>query len=186
MKTNAYKRTSHRGGISFMFVFMTLCLAVGILSLHFDSVYAGDTVIAKVKVTSRGLDGHSLPAPDEEGHVVGIGRREGEVDFDGKESARYECTTMVDGWRGKKGIYKGYTKFTFKDGSAIVFSWTAEGVPNKEGLPMQQGTGIIQQGTGRFEGIRGQTAFTTIQLKPTAEDPTRASVSDAVIVYTLP
>jgi hypothetical protein len=93
---------------------------------------------------------------------------------------------MLDGWIGKKAIYKGYTKYTFKAGSAICFSWTAVGGPNREGLPTQQGTGIIQKGTGRFGGIRGQAVFTATQLKPSSEDPMRTSVSDAVIVYTLP
>ncbi len=186
MRSNTQRMTSRHGGTSFKFLLMISFLVTGVATLHFEPAYAEQTVTAKVKVTHRGISGHALPAPDEKGHVLAVGQREGEVDFDGKESAKYESTSMLDGWIGKKGIYKGYTKYTFKDGSKIFFSWTAEGGRNKAGLPMQQGRGIIKRGTGRFEGIRGQAVFTANQLKPSSEDRTRASVTDAVIVYTLP
>ena len=186
MRYDIFKGTIGHGRGFLMALLMTLCLTAGFVTLDGMSVYADQTVIAKVKITHRAVSGQSLPAPDEKGHVVGIGQRMGEVDFDGRESATYESTAMVDGWIGKKGIYKGYSKYTFKDGSEIFFTWEAEGTRNKEGLPMQQGTGIIQKGTGRFEGIRGRAVFTTIQLKPQSEDPMRTSAADTVIVYTLP
>ena len=169
-----------------LFLFIILFFGTGLQIWRLAPVDADQSLIAKVKITHRAISGQSLPAPDEKGHVVGIGQRQGKVDFNGKESAKYESTAMVDGWIGKKGIYKGYSKYTFEDGSAIFFSWTAEGRRNANGLPTQQGTGSIQGGTGRFKGIQGHAVFTTTQLKPTSEDPTRTSVADSVIVYTLP
>lgn len=186
MRPNTYKEISRHGGTFFNFLSMTICLVTLIVIFHFETVYAEQTVIVKVKTTSRAISRQALPAPDEKGHVMGIGQREGEVDFDGKESAKYESTAMVDGWIGKRGIYKGYSKYTFKDGSEILFSWTGEGARNKEGLPMQHGTGIIQKGTGRFKGIQGRAVFTNTALKSPSEDPMRTSVADGVIVYTLP
>ena len=185
MKSNSHRGTLRHSSKFARFSIMTLCLAVGIGTFYCESVYAERTVTVRVKIKSWRTTGHILPAPDEEGHVMAIGQREGEVDFDGKETAKYESTTMLDGWMGKKGIYKGYTKYTFKDGSAIFFSWTAEGRRNKEGLPTQHGSGTLQKGTGRFEGIRGMAVFSAIQLKPTSEDPNRTSITEALITYTL-
>ena len=185
MKAKHHNTTSGYGGRS-LICMMIFCLAAMMVTLPFASVYADQTVTAKVKVKSWMTTGHRLPAPDEEGHAVGIGQREGEVDFNGKETGKYETTALIDGWVGKKGIYKGYSKYSFKDGSAIFFSWTAVGARTKEGLPRQQGTGIIEKGTGRFEGIKGRAVFTATQVKPTSEDPMRTAVTDAVLVYTLP
>ncbi len=186
MKRNTSKSVFDHGGSLFLVLLIVLGAAAGMTALGVEPVHAGQAVIARARITHKAVSGQVLPAPDEKGHVIGIGQREGEVDFDGKESARYESTTMVDGWIGKKGIYKGYSKYTFKDGSEIFFAWTAEGARTKEGLPSQQGTGVILKGTGRFAGIRGQAVFTTTQLKPRSEDPMRTSVADTVIVYTLP
>ena len=186
MKLNGCKWTFRHGASYVMVLLMAFGSAAAMTVVGFEPVHAGQVVIAKVKIIHKAVSGQALPAPDEKGHVIGIGQREGEVDFDGKESARYESTAMVDGWIGKKGIYKGYSKYTFKDGSEIFFSWTAEGLRTKEGLPTQQGTGVIQKGTGRFEGIRGQAVFTTTQLKPRTEDPLRTSIANTMIVYTLP
>ena len=168
-----------RGVTLLMFVLIAVCWAN-------RPAFAQQTVVAKVKVTHWGISSQMLPAPDAKDHVLAIGQREGEVDFDGKESAKYESTAMIDGWIGKKGTYKGYSKYTFKDGSEIFFFWTAEGDRNKMGLATQQGTGTILKGTGRFEGIRGHAVFSTTQLRPASEDPVRTSVADTVIIYTLP
>jgi hypothetical protein len=186
MRTNIFKRTLYRGRKSLIFILIILCYSIAMVTLHFESVYADQIVTAKVKVRSWRTSGKAFPAPDEKGHLIAVGQREGEVDFDGKEKGKYETTAVIDGWIGKKGIYKGYSKYTFKDGSAIFFSWTAEGTRNKEGLPSRQGRGIIQKGTGRFEGIRGQAIFNATQVKPTSEDPTRITVTNAILVYSLP
>lgn len=186
MRIRTPKGTIRQSDRFCLFLIMIIFLAAGAQALYLESVSADRIMTAKAKVTHKRVTGQYLPAPDEKGHVIAIGQREGQVDFNGKESAKYESTAMVDGWIGKKGIYKGYSKYTFKDGSAIFFSWIAEGRRNKAGMPVQQGTGTIQKGTGRFEGIRGQAVFTTLQIKPTSEDPLRTSVADTVIVYTLP
>jgi hypothetical protein len=139
MRRMTHNRIFRHGHTFLMVFFMTLGLTTGMAALKFSPVHAGQVVIAKLKVTHRAVSGQALPAPDEKGYVVGIGQREGEVDFDGKESARYESTAMVDGWIGKKVIYKGCSRNTFKDGSQIFFTWTAEGARNEEGFPLSRG-----------------------------------------------
>ena len=42
--------------------------------------------------------------------VMAVGQRggKGDVDFKGKESVKYECTAMVDGWIDSKAIRRFY------------------------------------------------------------------------------
>lgn len=169
-----------------VFLVSIFVLAMAVTAVDLKRACAEGMEIAKVRIVHKAISGQALPTPGEKGHVIGMGQRVGEVDFNGKESAKYESTAMVDAWVGKKGNYKGYSRYTFKDGSEIYFSWTAEGSRNKEGLPMQKGRGIIKKGTGRFKGIQGQALFTTTQQKPTSEDPNRTSVAETILVYELP
>jgi hypothetical protein len=185
MRPNTTKRICCNGRAWFLFL-ITMGFAMAIASPGLDSAYAGEVVIIQAKIKHHGISNHVLPAPDEQGHVLGIGQRVGEVDFGGKETAKYESTTMVDAWVGKRGVYRGYTKYTFKDGSEIHMSWTAESARNEANLPSQQGGGKIINGTGRFKGIEGQAVFKATQIKPTEEDSSRAAMADAVLIYTLP
>jgi len=102
------------------------------------------------------------------------------------ETAKYSTVSTFDARRGSKiGTSQGYSKFTFEDGSVILFSWTAEMTREQDGLPANHGQGIIIKGTGRFEGIVGTSAFSGKQLKPAADDPKLATVQHATITYTL-
>jgi len=169
-----------------IFLMSAFVLTMAATSMDVKRACAEGMEIVKARVVHKAVSGQALPTPGEKGHVVAMGQRVGQVDFNGKESAKYESTAMVDAWVGQKGNYKGYSRYTFKDGSEIYFSWTAEGSRNKKGLPMQQGRGVIKKGTGRFKGIQGQALFTTTQQKPTSEDPSRTSVAETILFYELP
>lgn len=139
----------------------------------------------QVEATSYSVSSQWLPVGDEAGHVIGMAQREGAAVLSG-ETATYSTVSTFDARRGSKmGTSQGYSKFTFEDGSVILFSWTAEMTREQDGLPANQGQGIIIKGTGRFEGIAGTSAFSGKQLKPAAEDPKLTTVQHATITYTL-
>lgn len=127
-----------------------------------------------------------LPVGDEPGHVIGLQQREGEGVFSNGETAVYSTVSTFDSRRAKGGTSTGYSKFTFADGSQIIFSWTSEFVREADGLQSNQGQGTIIKGTGRFEGIQGGSVFSGKQLKPVSEDPTVTLTQNATLTYTLP
>lgn len=140
----------------------------------------------QVEATSYVVSSQWLPVGDEAGHLIGMQQREGEAVFSNNETATYSTVSTFDSRRSTGGSAQGYSKFTFTDGSLILFSWTAEITRTKDGLPFNQGKGTIIKGTGRFEGIKGGSVFTGQQLKPAAEDPKLTAGQSATISYTLP
>ena len=122
-----------------------------------------------VETTSYLLSAEWLPVGDEEGHVIGLQKRDGDVVFAGGENAKYLNIYTLDFRRGKGGSATGYSKFIFEDNSSILCSWTAD-IPVRNGMFSKQGQGTIVKGTGRFENIAGTVTFTGRQVKSAAED----------------
>jgi len=140
----------------------------------------------QVEATSQAILSQWLAAGDEAGHSIGMQQRDGEAVFSSGETAKYSTVSTFDSRRNKGGTAQGYSKFTFNDGSLIIFSWVAELTRTQEGLPFNQGRGTIIKGTGRFEGIRGGSVFKGQQLKSAADDPKLTAGQSATITYTLP
>ncbi|AIF50827.1 hypothetical protein [Pelosinus sp. UFO1] len=140
----------------------------------------------QVEATSYIVSSQWLPAGDEAGHVIGMTQREGEAIFSNGETAKYSTVSTFDSRRSKGGTAQGYSKFAFDDGSLIVFSWISEIIRTQDGLPLNQGQGTIIKGTGRFEGIKGVSAFSGKQLKSVEDDTKLTSFQNATITYTLP
>jgi hypothetical protein len=111
-----------------------------------------------------------LPVGDEDGHVLGLQKREGDVVMSSGETAKYLNVLNLDFRRGKGGTATGYSKLLFDDGSTIMFSWTCDITVDK-GMFSKQGQGTIIKGTGRFAGLQGTAYFEGRQLKPPAQDP---------------
>ncbi|MEW6533356.1 MAG: hypothetical protein AB1473_21165 [Thermodesulfobacteriota bacterium] len=140
----------------------------------------------QVKVTHYAVSSQVLPAGDEEAHVIGMGKREGEAQFSNGETAKYSTVFTFDAYRGKPVPSRGYTKFEFNDGASFSLSWESKTVPDKDGLAATSGQGTIIKGVGRFNGIKGSAVYSGKELKPASEDPKRTTVTNATITYTLP
>jgi len=137
------------------------------------------------EVTNYIVSAEWLPVGDEEGHVMGIQKREGTAVFTDGESAKYSFVGTFDIPNGKEGTANGYTKLEFEDQSLIMISWTSE-LPWSNGkLPTNTGRGTIIKGTGRFKGIQGKSVFSGRQLKAAAEDPKGTAIASVMLTYTL-
>jgi hypothetical protein len=162
---------------------MTILMGVIWLCLPVTPVAAQTTQTLQVKATITSSS-QWLPVGDEDGHVIGMGKGEGEAVLSNGETAKYSNVSTFDPRRGKGGTSEGYTRFIFSDGSGIVFYWTARITVGQDGLSSSEGEGIITKGTGRFEGIEGTSVFSSkVQL---SQDSKRITVADATITYTLP
>lgn len=126
------------------------------------------------------------PVGDEDGHVIGMGKGEGEAILSNGETAKYTNVLTFDSRRGKGGTSEGYTKFTFADNSLIIFYWWSQNGVDKEGLSTSAGEGTIIKGTGRYAGIQGTSVFTSRQLKPEPGETKRITVANATLNFTLP
>lgn len=144
--------------------------------------------IMQFEVTNYIVSAEWIPVGDEDGHVMGIQKREGQAVLDSGENAEYSFVGSFDIPVGKDGKANGYTKLNFEDGSLIILSWTSD-LPYFAGegkLPSNKGQGTIIKGTGRFVGIEGTSVFSGRQLKPAAEDLKFTAVANVTITYTLP
>lgn len=139
----------------------------------------------EVEATSWIVSSQGLPVGDEAGHSIGIQKREGSAVFRDGQTAQYSTVSNFDFRRGRGGTSSGYSKFTFDDGSTLIFSWTAAITVGADGLSLNKGKGTIIQGTGKFAGIKGTSVFSGRQLKPAAEGPKGTAVQQATIQYTL-
>ncbi|BBB90951.1 MAG TPA: hypothetical protein PKA28_18465 [Methylomusa anaerophila] len=138
------------------------------------------------EVTNYIVSSEWLPVEDEDGHVLGVQKREGNAVFTNRENAKYSFVGAFDVPYGRDGIANGYTKLDFADGSVIMLAWTSA-LPWVDGqLPSNKGQGTIIKGTGRFEGIRGTSVFSGRQLKPASQDPKFTAVANVTLTYTLP
>lgn len=167
-------------------IVMTILVAIIWLCAPVMTVWAETQHSLQVEATSYIVSSQWLPAGDEAGHAIGMVKREGEGVFSNGETAKYATVSTFDSRRNTGGIAQGYSTFTFVDGSQIIFSWKAEISRTQDGLPFNQGQGIILKGTGRFEGIRGISDFSGQQLKPVADDSKLTAGQKATITYILP
>lgn len=168
-------------------VLMSVFVGIICLLSWSTQVLAATTQTVQVDATSYVVSTQWFPVGDEAGHTVGIQQREGEAVFDTGETAKYYTVSTFDSRRGQAGgTSQGYSRFTFADESVIMFSWRAEIGRTPEGLSTNQGQGTIIKGTGRFQGITGESVFSGGQLKPAAEDTKLTAGQKATITYMLP
>lgn len=173
-----------RGKKLSVWVGVFLCIAYVFSPADAGAATAPQTL--QVEATSYSVSVQWLPVGDEAGHVIGIQQREGEAVLSCGETAQYSTVSTFDARRGSKaGTSQGYSKFTFADGSLILFSWTAEITREQDGLTANYGQGTIIKGTGRFAGIAGTSVFSGKQLKPAADEPKLTTVQTATITYVL-
>lgn len=164
---------------------VVICAALSLLSSAVPAS-AKSSAILTVEASSQIVSSQWLAAGDENGHVIGLQQREGTGTFSNGETARYSTVSTFDSYRSKNGTSKGYSTFTFSDGSTIILSWTADIIRKPDGLSTNHGKGVIIKGSGRFKGIEGGSTFSGRQLKSVADDPKQTASQSATINYTLP
>jgi hypothetical protein len=152
-----------------------------IFSSYSVAVLANGAETIEVETTSYLVSSEWLPVGDEDGHMIGLQKREGEAVFPNGETARYLNIFTLDFRRGKGGTAAGYSKFTFEDDSSILCSWKTDLLVSK-GLFSKQGDGTLVKGTGRFEGVSGTATFSGKQLKPASEDPKMTAVTTYILM----
>ncbi|MBU0513612.1 MAG: hypothetical protein KJ621_02455 [Proteobacteria bacterium] len=162
-------------------------LAVTVWSaLPVADAQAAKTTTVKVKTIHQIMARQLIPASDGRGHFIGFLRRQGKAIFADGRTAKYDNTHFMDAWRGRGATFKGYTTFTFQDGSKIFLTWTSKVtlVPGKR--PISHGRGVITGGTGKYQGIKGKAVFSVGREKKPAAGGRPVSVAHAVLKYTLP
>jgi hypothetical protein len=176
------KRITDRNAVTLIAILIGVIL--GCTPFSFAAGDAAKTL--EVKVTHYSVSSQTLPAGDQEGHVLGMGKREGEAQFSNGETAKYSTVFTFDAYRGKPVPSTGYTTFAFDDGSSFSLSWKSETTADKDGLAATSGQGTIIKGVGRFNGIKGSAVYSGKELKPASEDPNRTTVTNATIICILP
>ena len=130
-----------------------------------------------------------MPVGDVEGHIFYIAETRGLAFVDGE-------VAVYVGWaKGEtiKGIgpYDGYTKYTYEDGSTIVYKGQAavRVAPDGKTSLHEDGRGEITMGTGRFEGIKGSVSYTGKRftaISPGLKETRGDMVFEGTMTYTLP
>ena len=142
----------------------------------------------KCKSSGNAVKREAIPIPDVEGHRISIIMRDGLAFFEDGEVAAYKSFGQSEVIAGKGGLSQGYNLYTFVDGSTIITSYhqLLEADPEGKLEYYTKTTGEILKGTGRFEGIKGNSSATGKQFKTEKGELTGKSTSDYTFTYTLP
>jgi len=150
-------------------------LIIAVCLLGFSWLAGAETMTCKVSAYIINME--LIPIGDVQGHAVGYNHRKGLVYFENGEVATYTYWGTLDLIKGK-GPFKGYSIFTFADGSLIVKRMQGTLEPGPKLLPISvKGTGEFISGTGRFQGIKGDFKITGKVLTPfSKEKETRSDI----------
>ncbi len=166
--------------------FMVLAAAL-FLGLMAAPVVCAAPVTVQVKVVMTGPKPDLLPAGDDTNHTVGMATRTGQAVFSDGRKAKYSNVYLMDLFKGQFAKIWGYTKMAFPDGSWLFFKWDASFAGrDKANNPTFAGSGELQKGTGKYQGIKGTVKFKNKMLPATKEFPNGRTEAQATIIYTLP
>ena len=116
---------------------------------------AGEQVL-EFKLVTTGVDVKVFEAPDIDGQALSAGKYFGVAYFKDGRVAVKNFVSSGDTLKGS-GPIRGYSTYTFDDGSSITASFTGE---VKAGV--RTGTYTIVSGTGAFANATGTGAFNGI------------------------
>ena len=128
--------------------------------------------------------GEVLQIGDVPDHIIGIYDQTGLASFETGEVASMTIKGTLDYIKGT-GAIKGYTTYTFEDGSTRTSRWQGTTRPDPGGKGSWfEGTWTFIQGTGRFAGIQGDGSFIGRRFAPFGGGV--QLYSDITGTYTLP
>jgi len=111
---------------------------------------------------------HTLKVPDVESHTISLIEGKGIV-FNEKWGAHLiYLTYTVDLIKGEATV-RGYTQYTFPDGSTYTSKWEGKNMGagrGTAGSASSEGSWTFIKGTGRFEGIQGEGTYKSYILVP--------------------
>ena len=124
----------------------------------------------KFKLTSYITKVEVLPVGGAKGHILLLYQRRGVAILDGGECAAYLTNGTGDFAKGG-GQFQGYTQLTYKDGSTTLAKYQGNSTiaPGSK-LPSIKGKAVYVNGTGRFEGIKGDFSFTGRYITPNSKE----------------
>jgi hypothetical protein len=147
---------------------------------------AGQTKTLEFTVTHWGEKPTTLPAGDEEGHFLAMGKRQGKALCKDGSPGVYSNVYTMEYWVGKKAVIKANTKLSFPDGSWFFVRATSTYSRGPDGKLDSHAEGIITKGGGRFAGIKGTFEAVSLPAPASAKAPKGARRVTAKITYTLP
>jgi len=140
----------------------------------------------KYNYTSHQTKGEHFLIPDEKGHVVALYERRGVAIFENEVAAiaAWGTAEIIKG----QGLFQGYTIITFEDGSTWTLTHHGTLAPTPdEKLGSYKMKGELINGTGRFEGIKGEYSATGRRITPSTKDETKGdNWIEVTATYTLP
>jgi len=161
----------------FMWVLLSVFIATWLLSPVPQTI----AETWKVKFFHHATKVEGIPIPNAEGHVVGVLVREGVSIYDTGELGWTKSVTSFDSTKGV-GSFFLYATTTFQDGSTMTSY--AKGT---SGGPAAQFSGELIHGTGRFQGIKGTVATTSLKtLPPEKGEIMGKALGELTLTFTLP
>jgi hypothetical protein len=142
----------------------------------------------KLKVSNVVTKGESYPVGDVEGHNLLFLMRDGVVALENGEVGSMKAL-VISNVMPNGGSFLGYLILTFTDGSTIVLNWqpgTFSPDPERKFASIQQASGELVNGSGRFKGIKGTISMTGKVFKPMKGEVSGKSYMDFTLNYTLP
>lgn len=159
-------------------------LVAGMLAL---APASGLALEMKYKIVNYFTKNEVKPVGDPaDGHGTSIQARRGLCLLPKNEVAVYTASGEAE-WAKGKGTFSGESTCTFADGSSFSSKYTGKFDNLPGGLAvLRDGKGEYVAGTGRYQGIKGNSTFTGRVYTPGAGDSGSDQVVDVVGKYTLP
>lgn len=144
------------------------------------------TKTLQVKIIHTGPPPTKMWVGDDPSHYLSLQKSEGKAVFSDGRKAGYQSVCEWDVHIMWFAEGRGYSIFTFKDGSVIVTKWQIEWDSKaKKGGYTFHGAGTITKGTGPYQGIKGTYQSTSRLLPPSKDHPKGFSETNAVLTYRL-
>ncbi len=124
-----------------------------------SAAFAGEQVL-EFKFVTMPIDVKVVQAPNIEGRTLSAGTLRGVAFFKDGRVAIKDFIGESDLLKGE-GSYKGYSTYTFEDGSSITASYTAQSAAST-GF---HGAYTILSGTGAYAGATGTGSFDGLPAK---------------------
>ena len=141
----------------------------------------------KFKLSTVVTQGGSYPAGGVEGHDLIFFMTDGVAALENGDVGSMKGLFISDS-TPKGGSFSGYLTLTFTDGSTILLiqTGTFSQDPEEAYALIQQASGELLNGSGRFGGINGVVSTTGKLLKPTKGEGGFKAYHDFILTYTLP
>jgi hypothetical protein len=166
-------------------LFITSTIVFSLMVLLGFSLNIANAEDIEYKVTSYIVNVQMVPVPDVEKHAVGMYERRGVAIFKDGETAAYHTRGTFD-FVDANGPFQGYSTLTFEDGSTSTMKYSGTMTKESGKLPSYKGKGEYINGTGKYEGIKGNLTWEGNYVTPYNKETKGDVIVNAKGTYTLP